>query len=135
MLLVDFHTRPAVGSSCVNITPGQLLAPAVSYHTIFTKIKVSPPLHLPPPWAPPAGIPLSFWSCWKESQGDLHPGKILTISSPPPILHSLNSDTTHLVPPIHKDIPPISFLLFIRTGPLKLDIWTFSIICRSKGSA
>ena len=40
---------------------------------------------------------------WNESQGDLHPGKILRVTSPPPILHPFNSDATHLISPVHQD--------------------------------
>ena len=53
--------------------------------------------------APTAGFP--------EKWEYLHPGKYLRITSPPPMLHHLNTDVTH-----------IAFLLFIRTGPLKLEI-------------
>ena len=28
-----------------------------------------PLLHLPPPWAPPAGYLLSFWWCWRKARG------------------------------------------------------------------
>ena len=41
----------------------------------------------------------------KESQGYLHPGKILWITSPSPILHPLDANTTHFISPVHKDWP------------------------------
>ena len=56
-----------------------------------------------PPRAPPAGFPLLFWCCWRQVGEDLHPGKYLRITSPSSILHPLNSDSSHLIPPIHKD--------------------------------
>ena len=59
----------------------------------------------------------------KESQGYLHPGKDIH-ELPPHLRYCILSTRT----------PPISFLLFIRTGPLKFEIWTLSITWRSKGS-
>ena len=88
-------------STMLGENPLKEQTPAAWYHTLFTKIKASPPLHLQPPWAPPAGYPLLPRCCWRKSQGDLHPGKILRITSPPPVLHPLNSDASHLVSPVH----------------------------------
>ena len=59
------------------------LTPAVRYQTICTKIKVSPPLRLQPPCAPPAGIPLSFWCYWRKVKGTSFLERFL-VSSPPP---------------------------------------------------
>ena len=56
-------------STILGENPLKELTPAVRYQTICTKIKVSPPLLLQPPCAPPAGIPLSFWCCWRKVKG------------------------------------------------------------------
>ena len=56
--------------------------------------------------------------------GESSTNLLLVFQSPPHLLYLVLSTL----------IPPISFLRFIRTGPLKLDILTLSIICRSKGS-
>ena len=89
-------------STILGENPLKELTPAVRYQTICTKIKVSPPLLLQPPCAPPAGIPLSFWCCWRKVKGTSFLERFL-VSSPPPILHSLYSDATHLISPVHKD--------------------------------
>ena len=69
------------------------------------KIKASPPLLLHHPWAPPAGNPLSLWWCWKRARGTSILERHLRITSPSPILHPLDTNTTHLISPVHKDWP------------------------------
>ena len=69
------------------------------------KIKGSPPLLLHPPWAPPAGNPLSFRCGWKRARGTSILERYLWTASPPPISHPLDTNTTHLISPVHKDWP------------------------------
>ena len=70
------------------------------------KIKASPPLLLHHPWAPPAGNPLSLWWCWKRARGTSILERHLRITSPSPILHPLDTNTTNLISPVHKDWQP-----------------------------
>ena len=46
-------------STILGKNPLKELTPAAWCQTLFTKIKASPPLHLQPPWAPPAGLSTS----------------------------------------------------------------------------
>ena len=86
--------------------PLKELAPAAWIHTLFTKIKTSSPLHLQSSKPPVLHLQVfhSPSMLLKKSQGDqLHPGRILRISSPPPVLHSLNSNASHFISPVHED--------------------------------
>ena len=68
-----------------------------------------PGLHLPPPLRGGRGEPPSW---------------LVDYWPPPHLRYCILSTLT----------PPISVLLFIKTGPLKFWIWILSMICRSRGS-
>ena len=73
--------------------------------TSRSKIKAPPPLHLHPPPGSTCRFSTSPQVLFeKKSEGTSILGW-LRIATPPPILHSFNSDTTHFVSPIHKDWP------------------------------
>ena len=54
---------------------------------------------------PPGGNPLSFRCGWKRARGTSILERYLRAASPPPILHPLDTNTTHLISPVHKDWP------------------------------
>ena len=73
--------------------------------TSCSKIRAPPPLHLHPPPGSTCRFSTSPQVLFeKKSEGTSILGW-LRIATPPPILHSFNSDTTHFVSPIHKDWP------------------------------
>ena len=85
-----------------NTPPDSLLE---SIHKNLTQSPSTPPtpsrLHLPgysPPLRPPAG--LQDGKGW----GDLHSSFPL-IPSPSPVLHSVHTHTTHLIPSVHQNWP------------------------------
>ena len=78
---------------------------------------------VPPSWCKPPFAPLL--ACRMASgRGDLLRDQMVALQLPPHLLYLVLSTLT----------PPISFLLFIRTGPLKLVMFTLSCSCLSKGS-
>ena len=83
-------------------SPHQEQAPVAENKPPAQKFKASPPLHLQPP--PGSTCRLSTTSHQmlfeKKSKGTSILGW-LRIATPPPILHSFNSDSSHLIPPVH----------------------------------
>ena len=76
---------------------------------------------VPPSWCKPPFAPLL--ACRMASgRGDLLRDQMVALQLPPHLLYLVLSTLT----------PPISFLLFIRTGPLKLVMFALSCSCLRK---
>ena len=96
-------------------------APVACDQTFCAKIKVLLPLHLHPSQAPPAGISTLLLMVLKKSWEDLHPGKIFKNYLP----------TSCIASSRHEHLPSHSSC---SLGPLKFEIWTLSMVWRSRGS-
>ena len=102
--------------------PHQTLTPEVENKPLAQKLKLLLLFTSIPLRAPPAGSPLLLRCCLRRSRRG--PPSWDDYEFPPHLRYCILSTLT----------PPISFLLFIRTGPLKLEIWTLSMVWRSRGS-